>query len=89
MGPGWAYKTDTVTVTRTVNGVAVTGPATVAQAVSGSSTLLTTFTGALAAQETGSSGSGSKNAAAGVDSNRAVKVAGAALGAVVAVVGLM
>ncbi|KAK1596808.1 uncharacterized protein LY79DRAFT_600718 [Colletotrichum navitas] len=89
MGPGWAYKTDTVTVTRTVNGVPVTGPATVAQAVSGSSTLLTTFTGALAAQETGSSGSGSKNAAAGGDSNRAVKVAGAALGAVVAVVGLM
>ncbi|GKT62357.1 hypothetical protein ColTof4_02019 [Colletotrichum tofieldiae] len=90
MGPGWAYKTETVTLTRTVNGVATTGPATVAQAVSGSSTLLTTFTGAFAAQETGgSSGSGSQNAAAGGDSNRAVKVAGAALGAVVAVVGLM
>ncbi|KZL65366.1 hypothetical protein CT0861_11530 [Colletotrichum tofieldiae] len=90
MGPGWAYKTETVTLTRTVNGVATTGPATVAQAVSGSSTLLTTFTGAFAAQETGgSSGSGSQNAAAGGDSNRAVKVAGAALGAVVAVVGLL
>ncbi|GKT50709.1 uncharacterized protein ColSpa_10890 [Colletotrichum spaethianum] len=90
MGPGWAYKTETVTLTRTINGVATTGPATVAQAVSGSSTLFTTFTGAFAAQETsGSSGSGSQNAAAGGDSNRAVKVAGAALGAVVAVVGLM
>ncbi|KAK6224924.1 hypothetical protein QIS74_03251 [Colletotrichum tabaci] len=91
MGPGWAYKTDTVTVTRTINGVAITGPATVAQAVSGSSTLLTTFTGAFAAQETsGSSGGpGSQNAAAGSDPNRAVKVAGAALGAVIAVVGLI
>ncbi|KZL80737.1 hypothetical protein CI238_11803 [Colletotrichum incanum] len=90
MGPGWAYKTETVTLTRTINGVATTGPATVAQAVSGSSTLFTTFTGVFAAQETGgSSGSGSQNAAAGGDSNRAVKVAGAALGAVVAVVGLM
>ncbi|OLN85720.1 hypothetical protein CCHL11_07814 [Colletotrichum chlorophyti] len=94
MGPGWAYKTDTLTVTRTWtsngNVFVTTGPATVAQAVSGSSTLLTTFTGALAAQETGSgSGSGSQNAAAGGDANRGVKVAGAALGAVVAVVGLM
>ncbi|WYZ39167.1 hypothetical protein EsH8_III_001081 [Colletotrichum jinshuiense] len=89
MGSGWAYKTETVTVTRTLNGVVTTGPATIAQAVSGSSTLLTTFTGAFAAQETSTSGSGSQNAAAGVDANRGVKVAGAALGAVVAVVGLM
>ncbi|TDZ21103.1 hypothetical protein C8034_v009174 [Colletotrichum sidae] len=92
MGPGWAYKTDTLTVTRTVtsngNVIVTTGPATVAQAVSGSSTLLTTFTGAFAAQETGTtSGSGAQNAAAGVNAN--VKIAGACLGAAVAVVGLM
>ncbi|KAJ0301381.1 hypothetical protein COL516b_007781 [Colletotrichum fioriniae] len=89
MGPGWAYKTDTVTLTRTVNGVATTGPATVAQAVSGSSTLLTTFTGAFAAQATSGSGSGSTNAAAPADANRGVLAAGAALGAFVAAVGLM
>lgn len=88
MGPGWAYKTQTDIVTRTINQggrvITTVGPETVAQAVSGSSTLRTTFTGAFAAQETGS---GSTNAAAGVD--RSVKVAGACLGAAVAVVGLM
>ncbi|KAF6812576.1 hypothetical protein CPLU01_14861 [Colletotrichum plurivorum] len=91
MGPGWAYKTDTVTVTRTISAdgsvITTTGPETVAQAVSGSSTLRTTFTGAFAAQETGST---NENAAGhGADANRGVVVAGACLGAVVAVVGLM
>ncbi|KAF4917701.1 hypothetical protein CGCVW01_v009617 [Colletotrichum viniferum] len=86
MGPGWAYKTHTDTVTRTFSQggrvITTVGPQTVAQAVSGSSTLMTTFTGAFAAQETGST-----NAAAGVD--RSVKVAGVCLGAAVAVVGLL
>lgn len=76
--------TDTVTRTFSQGGRVITtvGPQTVAQAVSGSSTLMTTFTGAFAAQETGST-----NAAAGID--RSVKVAGACLGAAVAVVGLL
>lgn len=76
--------TDTVTRTFSQGGRVITtvGPQTVAQAVSGSSTLMTTFTGAFAAQETDST-----NAAAGID--RSVKVAGACLGAAVAVVGLL
>ncbi|KAF9879341.1 hypothetical protein CkaCkLH20_02884 [Colletotrichum karsti] len=87
MGPGWAYKTETDIVTRTISQdgrvITTVGPQTVAQAVSGSSTLRTTFAGAFAAQETGTT----TNAAAGVD--RSVKVAGVCLGAAVAVVGLM
>ncbi|KAL0937691.1 uncharacterized protein CTRU02_207422 [Colletotrichum truncatum] len=88
MPAGWKYQTNTFTVTRTVtnNGQAAvtTGPVTVAEAYSGTSTIRSTLTGVFAAQQTDST---TTNAAAGVD--RSVKVAGVCLGAAVAVVGLM